>query len=244
MASEKRTEKDYEPSPERNDGDHQQYVPPTVPDDSTEQKDKPSGIIGLFSKLGDLPEWSVPGIGQLQGAALNWGIAACSCTAFLMFGYDQGVLSGILTLDDFNRHFPLMTPLSRAKDLCWLDSPENTVRDYSQCTGTPNTQAAVVAMYQIGCFLGAVLILFYGEVWGRKSSSFWGSVIMIIGTILQVAPGGANGGGDDGYAVLVVGRVVGGIGNGMVTASKFCLESQVWNPSRANRRPSDSDLAI
>jgi MFS family permease len=130
-------------------------------------------------------------------------------------------MSGLLTLDDFQRHFPLMTPLSRANNLCWQDSPDNTIRDERMCTGDANTQAAAVALYQIGCFLGAVLILFYGEVWGRKSSTFWGSFIMIVGTIFQVAAGGTMGGDAGAYAVLIVGRVVGGIGNGMVTSSKF-----------------------
>jgi hypothetical protein len=181
---------------------------------------QPSGVLGIFSKLGNLPEWHVPGVGLLQGKALNNSIAWCSCLAFLMFGYDQGVLSGVLTLDDFQRHFPLMTPRERPNNLCWLDAPTNTIPDPTMCTGSPSILSACVAVYQIGCFLGAVLILFYGETWGRKSSSFWGSFIMIVGTIIQVAAGGTNGGGVDGYALLSIGRVVGGIGNGMVTASE------------------------
>jgi hypothetical protein len=194
------------------------------PDDQhrTEQvpADKHSGILSVFSKLGNLPEWNVPGIGLLQGKLLNTAIAWCSCLAFLMFGYDQGVMSGLLTLDDFQRHFPLMTPLSQANSICWMDSPTNTIRNERMCTGDANTQAAAVALYQIGCFLGAVLILFYGEIWGRKSSTFWGSSIMIVGTIFQVAAGGVNGGDASAYAVLIVGRLVGGVGNGMVTSSK------------------------
>jgi hypothetical protein len=182
--------------------------------------DRKGGMLGMFSKLGNLPEWNVPGYGQLRGKALNNSIAWASCLAFLMFGYDQGVMSGLLTLDDFQRHFPLMTPLSRANGICWLDSPDNTIRDERMCTGDANTQAAAVAVYQVGCFLGAVLILFYGEVWGRKSSTFWGSFIMIVGTIFQVAAGGTYGGDVGAYAILIVGRVVGGVGNGMVTSSR------------------------
>lgn len=181
----------------------------------------PHGIWGAFSKLGNLPEWNIPGKGELRGNALNTSISWLASMAFLMFGYDQGVMSSLLTLDDFQRHFPLMTPLSRANNLCWLDAPANTIRDEKMCTGDPNTQAAAVALYQVGCFLGAVLILFYGEVWGRKSSTFWGSFVMIVGTIFQVAAGGARGGDAGAYAVLVVGRIVGGVGNGMVTSSKF-----------------------
>ena len=43
---------------------------------------------------------------------------------------------------------------------------------------------------------------------------------MIVGTIFQVAADGTNRGDAAAYAVLIVGRVVGGIGNGMVTSSK------------------------
>lgn len=44
------------------------------------------GAKGIFQKLGNLPEWKVPGYGQLRGKALNTGIAWASCLAFLMFG--------------------------------------------------------------------------------------------------------------------------------------------------------------
>lgn len=129
-----------------------------------------------------------------------------------MFGYDQGVLSALLTLDDFQKDITLMTPRDQSNNLCWLDNPQNTVPDPSQCTGDANTQAAGVAVYQIGCFLGGILILFYGETWGRKSSTFWGSFIMIVGTVMQA--------GAVEYGLFAAGRIVGGVGNGMVTSSK------------------------
>lgn len=48
--------------------------------------DRKTGLTGTFQKLGNLPEWKVPGCGQLRGKALNDGIAWTSCLAFLMFG--------------------------------------------------------------------------------------------------------------------------------------------------------------
>ncbi|KAI7578324.1 hypothetical protein KC343_g21398, partial [Hortaea werneckii] len=173
-------------------------------------KDRPEGWRGSISKLGNLPEWKF-GKKKLQGKPLNISIAWAAACGFLMFGYDQGVLSALLTLDDFQKSLPLMTPRSRANDLCWLDAPTNTIPDPNNCTGDSNTQAAGVAIYQIGCFMGAVLILFYGETWGRKSSTFYGSIIMIIGTILQAAA--------HDYGTLIAGRIIGGIGNGMVTST-------------------------
>jgi hypothetical protein len=71
------------------------------------------------------------------------------------------------------RNLPLMTPFDTSNAVCYYDA-ERTKRNPSMCTGDANTQAAGVAVYQIGCFFGAILILFYGESWGRKSSTFWG----------------------------------------------------------------------
>lgn len=157
--------------------------------------------------LGDLPEWSVGGK-KLAGKTLNFYIGFIASNGFLMFGYDQGVLSALITLPSWQRTFPLMTPRELSNPVCWIDGDSANGPDLSQCTGSANLQAFAVAIYQIGCFLGAVVILFNGEKWGRKPSTFWGSLVMIIGTIMQA---GANG-----YALLCVGRIVGGVGNGMV----------------------------
>jgi MFS family permease len=116
-----------------------------------------------------------------------------------------------------------MTPLEDSNPLCWTEEgPPN--RDERYCHGDANTQAAGVAVYQIGCFLGAVLILFYGERWGRRSSTFWGSAIMIIGGIMQAT--------SFEYGLFVTGRVVGGIGNGMVTSTIPTWQSECARPER------------
>ncbi|GAB1194338.1 hypothetical protein APSETT444_003582 [Aspergillus pseudonomiae] len=175
----------------------------------------------FFGWMGDLPEWKIGGE-KLKGRALNWSIGFIASCGFLMFGYDQGVLSALLTLDSFQEVLPLMTPRERSNDLCWLDNPTNTIPHPTYCTGDPNTQAAGVAIYQIGCWMGSLVILVYGERWGRKSSTFWGSSIMIIGTIMQAACFD--------YGLFVAGRVVGGIGNGMVTSTIPTWQSECARP--------------
>ncbi|KAI9157929.1 Sugar transporter STL1 [Paramyrothecium foliicola] len=177
-------------------------------------------LVRFFHKMGDLPEWKVGG-SLLRGAALNWGIGFIASCGFLMFGYDQGVLSGLLTLDSFQRNQALMTPLDRSNPLCWN---EDGTRDDRYCHGDANTQAAGVALYQIGCFLGGVVILFKGEAWGRRSSTFWGSAIMILGTIMQA--------GSFEYGLFISGRVVGGVGNGMVTSTIPTWQSECARPER------------
>lgn len=190
------------------------------------QQNAVTGKWAIFSKLGNLPEWKVRG-SLLRGKALNWSIGFVASCGFLMFGYDQGVLSALLTLDSFQENQILMTPRERANNLCWLDNPTNTVPDPNNCTGDANTQAAGVAIYQIGCWMGSLVILFYGEIWGRKSSTFWGSSIMIVGTIMQAA--------SFEYGLFVGGRIVSGVGNGMVTASMY-MDRFLSEKTRLTRR--------
>jgi hypothetical protein len=42
----------------------------------------------------------------LKGKQLNWAISIIAGLDFLLFGYDQGVMGGLLTLPSFNRTFP------------------------------------------------------------------------------------------------------------------------------------------
>ncbi|TQV93631.1 sugar transporter [Cordyceps javanica] len=177
---------------------------------------------GSFLDKFALPEWKVRGK-LLQGRMLNNCIGIIASCGFLMFGYDQGVLSALLTLDDFQKTLPLMTPRDRDNPICWLDDAA-TIPDPDMCTGSANTQAAGVAIYQVGCFFGAVLVFFYGESWGRRSSTFWGSLIMIVGTIMQAA--------SFHYGLFVSGRVVGGVGNGMVTSTIPTWQSECARPHK------------
>lgn len=96
-----------------------------------------------------------------------------------------------------------------------------------QCLGSPNTQAAGIAIYQVGCMFGAIGVLFYGDKWGRRSSTFWGSFLMIFGTIFQVAMAGSP---QTTYALFIVGRIIGGLGNGCVTSTIPTWQSECAKP--------------
>lgn len=68
----------------------------------------------------------------------------------------------------------------------------------------------VVAIYDIGCFMGTIAAAWIGEMIGRKKSVLVATTIMSIGAILQVTS----------YSLdqMLVGRVVAGIGNRFNTA--------------------------
>ena len=74
-------------------------------------------------------------------------------------------------------------------------------------------QSFVVAVYELGCLLGALVNLKLGDKIGRRKTIILGGLIMIVGAILQTA--------SVGYAMLVVARIVTGVGN----VSSTCLAS-------------------
>ncbi|KAK4193178.1 putative transporter [Podospora australis] len=126
----------------------------------------------------------------LSGRPLSIMVSTVATTGFLLFGYDQGVMSGIITAPAFNDTF----------------------------TATRNNstmQGLVTAIYEIGCLMGAMLILWIGDMLGRRRAIILGAAIMLIGVIIQVtAMKGASP-----LAQLITGRVVMGVGNGINTST-------------------------
>lgn len=99
MVSEKLEKRKSEHSPDsRYDDVDQQNVaalPPQMEEciQQGKKQDEAAGGKAIFSRLGDLPEWNVPGVGLLHGKALNNAIAWTSCLAFLMFGYVSQIIA-------------------------------------------------------------------------------------------------------------------------------------------------------
>ncbi|KAI9777284.1 MAG: hypothetical protein M1835_005275 [Candelina submexicana] len=98
--------------------------------------------------------------GHMAGKLLRSAIISCCAAAFLLFGYDQGVLGAVISLDSFNETF---------------DHPND------------NLKGIFASIYDIGCFAGALLAFFTAERFGRKGSIVWGTWIMALGTILQTS---------------------------------------------------------
>lgn len=111
----------------------------------------------------------------------------------MLFGYDQGVMSGLLTGTAFRKQFPEI----------------DTTGDGA--TGSPSLQGLVVAIYEIGCFAGAMLAFGWGEKLGRRWSIIAGSIILIVGAVLQTVAYG--------IPQLIAGRIIAGVGTGLNTAT-------------------------
>ncbi|KAF9894439.1 hypothetical protein FE257_007942 [Aspergillus nanangensis] len=126
----------------------------------------------------------------LSGRPLSLAVSTVATMGFLLFGYDQGVMSGIISDKAFNNVF------TATKD----DSV---------------MQALVTAVYELGCLAGAIFALIFGDKTGRRWMIFSGAIIMIVGVIIQVTsfvdhiP----------LLQFFIGRVITGIGNGMNTST-------------------------
>ncbi|KAL4398882.1 carbohydrate:proton symporter [Malassezia pachydermatis] len=88
----------------------------------------------------------------------------------------------------------------------------------------PTLQGATVGIYEIGCFAGAVSCLIWGNAFGRRAMIWIGSIFMAVGTIIQCI--------GEHVAMLWVGRIITGIGNGQHTSTIPVWQSECSPPHR------------
>lgn len=130
-------------------------------------------------------------LGNRSGVGIFVGVIGA--TAFLLQGYDQGVMNGLLTLPTFEHQFPS------------INTSVNKSEDRSVLQGT------TVAIYEVGCAIGALSCFIIGDILGRRRTIFLAACIIIIGTILQATPFS--------LAQLIVARIITGLGVGAFTAT-------------------------
>jgi MFS family permease len=93
--------------------------------------------------------------------------------------------------------------------------------------GSSSLQGTVVAIYEIGCFFGALLCFFFGEKLGRKKSIMIGCLILSIGAALQASAST--------IPHLIVGRIVAGLGNGMNTSTIPVWHSELMKADKRGK---------
>lgn len=125
----------------------------------------------------------VPTYWGTSGRPLQMLITTVATTDFLLFGYDQGVMSGIIESDAFLEDFP---------EAGWGST----------------WQGFIVSIYAVGCLFGAIFILTLGDKLGRRKSIFIGASVMIIGVIIQVCCVGTSSGST---AQFIIGRFITGV---------------------------------
>ncbi|KAF4454546.1 sugar transporter stl1 [Fusarium albosuccineum] len=120
---------------------------------------------------------------ELQGQSLILTVSVLTSLGFMLIGYDNGLMGGLVNTSAFQDTF---------------DSPNSDMI--------------------VGCFFGAVFAAIWGEKLGRRRSVLVGCVVMIIGAVLQAAS----------YtrAMMIVGRIVSGLGLGTVNSTIPVMQAE------------------
>lgn len=127
----------------------------------------------------------------LRGLAANPFVvlcAACSTLGGLLFGYDQGVVSVILVMDQFLTEFPRIDE----------GNP-----------GSGFAKGLLTAMIELGALIGALNQGWIADKISRRYSILVAVAIFTLGSVLQTAAYG--------YPMLTVARLIGGVGIGMLS---------------------------
>ncbi|KAJ5377168.1 uncharacterized protein N7496_004577, partial [Penicillium cataractarum] len=134
----------------------------------------------------------------LTGGWLTFWVTVACATDMTLFGYDQGVFSGVVITQNFLELHDLVGPTKT------------------------KTLSTVTAIYDIGCFFGAILAFTIGERLGRKKAIMVGTTIMAVGAILQAT--------SFSLPQMFVGRIIVGVGNGVNTATAPVWQTGIMFP--------------
>ena len=142
-----------------------------------------------------------PGLRGLFANPFVFLCAACSTLGGLMFGYDQGVVSIILVMDQFLKRFP------RVSD------------EYS---GSGFWKGLMTAMIELGALFGAFNQGWIADAISRRYSIIAAVAIFSVGSILQTCAFD--------YAMLTISRLIGGVGIGMLSMVAPLYISEISPP--------------
>ncbi|KDN38525.1 MFS quinate transporter-like protein QutD [Tilletiaria anomala UBC 951] len=149
-----------------------------------------------------------PSIGYLRGgiqeAREHWRIylnAVCAAFGGLAFGWDSGLIGGVLKFDSFQRSFGL--------DKAQADGPIVLAA----------LQSNIVSVLIAGCFFGAASGLFLPDLLGRKRVLHVASIIFLVGSIIQTTSALHGQTRSTALGQLYAGRAIGGFGVGLTSAT-------------------------
>ncbi|XP_055352827.1 proton myo-inositol cotransporter-like [Paramacrobiotus metropolitanus] len=132
-----------------------------------------------------------------MGRIYNYLVAVASAMGGFLFGYEIGVIDQVLIMDSFGLEFGLK----------YNHSVNGTL------VKTPNSadiSGWITFTFLVGCVVGAALTSILADRIGRRYSIFVGSVLFMIGGAMQT--------GASHIAVLYVGRIISGMGVGLMSA--------------------------
>ncbi|RYO78976.1 hypothetical protein DL764_010065 [Monosporascus ibericus] len=132
----------------------------------------------------------------LTGSALSrLQIALIVAPSFILFGYNQAGLGGLITEENWVQTFPQ------------IDTVHTTGEEKARKS---TLQGFTIATFVIGALVGSLSCSYTGDKFGRRNCIFGAAVLTLIGEILECLSWS--------FAQLIVGRVVIGVGIGMLSS--------------------------
>ncbi|KAH7312529.1 general substrate transporter [Stachybotrys elegans] len=151
----------------------------------------------------------------------NWKvfrIAAFACIGGVLYGYNQGMFSGVLAMPAFKEHMGRYDPFD--------DSEDQTLKGW------------LTAILELGAWLGTLLSSFMAEALSRKYGILVACCVFIIGVVIQAT---AISGGP---ASILVGRFITGMGVGSLAMIVPIYNSETSPPEIRGALVALQQLAI
>ncbi|KAJ3545694.1 hypothetical protein NM208_g2388 [Fusarium decemcellulare] len=142
------------------------------------------------------------GLAGILHSPFVFGAAILASLGGFSFGYDQGVISIILVMDQFHAAFPETAPGH---------------------SGYGFNVGFMTGMLELGAFLGCLFLPYLADRVSRKWSLTIATVFFTIGAIIQTAA--------HNYGTLVAGRTIGGIGVGQLAMGAPIYISEIAPPN-------------
>jgi len=136
-----------------------------------------------------------PPVKGLVGKKLIYFVSLYVSLGVFLFGYDQGVMSGIITGKHFQNYFHNPSPAA---------------------IGT------MVAILEIGALISSLSVGRLGDILGRRKTILYGALIFVLGGLLQTLAFKMT--------IMIVGRIISGLGVGMLSTIVPVYQSEISPP--------------
>lgn len=123
----------------------------------------PSGTTSMFDQAALARRQELQGAAGPMAIIRNakvFGIACFACLGGLLYGYNQGVFSGVLVMNSFGQH----------------------MGDYTQ---NPSKMGWLTSILELGAWLGTIYSGFLAEIISRKYAILVNVAVFCIGVVIQ-----------------------------------------------------------
>lgn len=109
---------------------------------------------------------------KLRGQSLTTALGLLGATGFILQGYDQGLMNGLITLPTFYNQFPQTNAITTTGS---AKSHASTI------------QGTTVAIYEVGAAIGAGSCYFLGDRLGRRRMITLAAIVILVGVTIQAS---------------------------------------------------------